>query len=181
MDLIQILNEVQLLTPSWGAIAAGVMACLLLLASGFASGSEIAFFSLSPADLNELDENDDDDRKIMLLRKDSERTLATILITNNLVNVTIIMLCNYFISHTVSFGGAYWLEFVCITVLLTFLLLLFGEIMPKVYSGQHALAFCRRSAEFALVLWPVRLCSMRTTFSASMIWSRHWNSRTRRN
>lgn len=147
MDLIQILNEVQLLTPSWGAIAAGVMACLLLLASGFASGSEIAFFSLSPADLNELDENDDDDRKIMLLRKDSERTLATILITNNLVNVTIIMLCNYFISHTVSFGGAYWLEFVCITVLLTFLLLLFGEIMPKVYSGQHALAFCRRSAD----------------------------------
>ena len=147
MDLIQILNEVQLLTPSWGAIAAGVMACLLLLASGFASGSEIAFFSLSPADLNELDENDDDDRKIMLLRKDSERTLATILITNNLVNVTIIMLCNYFISHTVNFGGAYWLEFVCITVLLTFLLLLFGEIMPKVYSGQHALAFCRRSAD----------------------------------
>ena len=148
MDLTQILNEVQLVTPSLGAVIAGVMACLLLLASGFASGSEIAFFSLSPADLNELEEsNDDDDRKILALRNDSERTLATILITNNLVNVTIIMLCNYFFSHTVDFGRAYWLEFVCITVLLTFLLLLFGEIMPKVYSGQHALAFCRRSAD----------------------------------
>ncbi len=147
MDLGQILSEVHFLTPSLGAIVAGVIACLLLLASGFASGSEIAFFSLSPADLNELDEDDDDDRKIMALRNSSERTLATILITNNLVNVTIIMLCNYFISHTVSFGGAYWLEFVCITVLLTFLLLLFGEIMPKVYSGQHALAFCRSSAD----------------------------------
>lgn len=148
MDLVQILNEVQWTIPSLGVILAGVIACLLLLASGFASGSEIAFFSLSPVDLNELEEsNSDDDRKILALRNDSERTLATILITNNLVNVTIIMLCNYFFSHTVSFGGAYWLEFVCITVLLTFLLLLFGEIMPKVYSGQHALAFCRQSAD----------------------------------
>ena len=113
MDLVQILNEVQWTTPSLGVILAGVMACLLLLASGFASGSEIAFFSLSPVDLNELEEsNSDDDRKILALRNDSERTLATILITNNLVNVTIIMLCNYFFSHTVSFGGAYWLEFV---------------------------------------------------------------------
>ena len=134
--------------PSIGAVIAAIMACLLLLASGFASGSEIAFFSLSPADLNELEESSsNDDRKILMLRNDSERTLATILITNNLVNVTIIMLCNFFFSQTVDFGSAYWLEFVCITVLLTFLLLLFGEIMPKVYSGQHALAFCRRSAD----------------------------------
>lgn len=148
MDPAQILNEVHIMMPSIGAIIAAVMACLLLLASGFASGSEIAFFSLSPSDLSELDENNsDDDRKILMLRSDSERTLATILITNNLVNVTIIMLCNYFFSQTVNFGTAYWLEFVCITVLLTFLLLLFGEIMPKVYSGQHALAFCRRSAD----------------------------------
>ena len=148
MDPAQIHNEVHIMMPSIGAIIAAVMACLLLLASGFASGSEIAFFSLSPSDLSELAENNsDDDRKILMLRSDSERTLATILITNNLVNVTIIMLCNYFFSQTVNFGTAYWLEFVCITVLLTFLLLLFGEIMPKVYSGQHALAFCRRSAD----------------------------------
>ena len=99
---------------------------------GFASGSEIAFFSLSPTDLNELEEsNDKCDRQIMELRKDSERTLATILITNNLVNVTIIMLCNYFFAHVVDFGNAVWLQFLVITVLLTFLLLLFGEIMPR--------------------------------------------------
>ena len=148
MDPAQILNEVHVMMPSIGAVIAAIMACLLLLASGFASGSEIAFFSLSPADLNELEESSsNDDRKILMLRNDSERTLATILITNNLVNVTIIMLCNFFFSQTVDFGSAYWLEFVCITVLLTFLLLLFGEIMPKVYSGQHALAFCRRSAD----------------------------------
>lgn len=141
----QLFGEVSLLAPSVGVIFAGILACLLLVFSGFASGSEIAFFSLSPSDLNELDEsNDERDKRIMALRNDSERTLATILITNNLVNVTIIMLCNYFFENVVDFGNAvWWLQFVFITVLLTFLLLLFGEIIPKVYCAQHALAVCR--------------------------------------
>jgi gliding motility-associated protein GldE len=143
----QIWDEVQFMTPTFGAILAGVMACLLLFVSGFASGSEIAFFSLSPNDLNELDEEKRKvDGLIKKLRDDSERTLATILITNNLVNVTIIMLCNYFFAHTVKFGNAQWLEFVVITVLLTFLLLLFGEIMPKVYCVKHSLVVCRAFA-----------------------------------
>ena len=148
MDYLQqILTEVQFLQPTPGVIVSGVLACLLLVLSGYASGSEIAFFSLSPNDLNELDEEKNSrDRQIMQLREDSERTLATILITNNLVNVTIIMLCNYFFVHTVDFGEAYWLQFLMITVLLTFILLLFGEIMPKVFASQHALAFCRFSA-----------------------------------
>ena len=141
---LEIFNEVTLLTPSTGAIIAGLLACGLLFVSGFASGSEIAFFSLSPADLNELDEEKtEEDQHIKLLREDSERTLATILITNNLVNVTIIMLFGYFFDHAVNFGKAWWLEFICMTVLLTFLLLLFGEIMPKVYAGQQPLRFCR--------------------------------------
>lgn len=140
----QILNEVTLLSPSLGAIIAGVVACLLLFVSGFASGSEIAFFSLTPTDLNELDEEKNEaDARIQQLRNESERTLATILIANNLVNVTIIMLFGYFFDHLIDFGSAWWLEFLCMTVLLTFLLLLFGEIMPKVYAGQHALSFCR--------------------------------------
>lgn len=148
MDYLQqLFGEVQFLNPTTGAIIAGVLACILLVFSGYASGSEIAFFSLSPNDLNELDEDKNErDRQISALRDDSERTLATILITNNLVNVTIIMLCNYFFAHVVDFGTAYWLQFVMITVLLTFVLLLFGEIMPKVYAAQHVLAFCRFSA-----------------------------------
>ncbi len=140
----QLISEVTLLSPTIGAIIAGVSACLLLFVSGFASGSEIAFFSLSPNDLSELDdEKNDADTKIKQLRKESERTLATILITNNLVNVAIIMLFGYFFDHLIDFGAAWWLEFLCMTVLLTFLLLLFGEIMPKVYAGQHSLRFCR--------------------------------------
>ena len=117
--LQQILSDVHLLEPTTGAVVAGILACLLLVFSGYASGSEIAFFSLSPNDLNELDEEKNEaDQKIQALREDSERTLATILITNNLVNVTIIMLCNYFFAHVIDFGMAYWLRFIVITVLL---------------------------------------------------------------
>ena len=143
----QLFSDVYLLTPTVGAVFAGILACVLLFVSGFASGSEIAFFSLSPSDLNELEESSTDtDKKIMELRAESERTLATILITNNLVNVTIIMLCNYFFAHLINFGNAVWLQFLTITVLLTFLLLLFGEIIPKVYCTQHALSVCRSFA-----------------------------------
>jgi len=146
-EYLQVFSEVTLLSPSLGAIIAGVMACMLLFVSGFASGSEIAFFSLSPADLSELDEEKSQaDNNIKKLREDSERTLATILILNNLVNVTIVMLSSYFFAHTVYFGASWWMQFICMTVLLTFLLLLFGEIMPKVYSGQHPLRHCRRAA-----------------------------------
>ena len=153
LDILNSLDQVQLLTPSVEAIIAGVLALLLLVVSGFASGSEIAIFSLSPNDVSELEEGKNHtDRKIIELREDSERTLATILITNNLVNVTIIMLCNYFFAHVIDFGRAYWLQFLCITILLTFLLLLFGEIMPKVYSAHKPVDFCRK------VVGPIYFC-----------------------
>lgn len=140
-----------------GVVVAAVLAVALLVLSGFASGSEIAFFSLSPQDLEDLNpDKNEKDANIQMLRDDSERTLATILITNNFVNVTIIMLCNYIFATLIEFREA-WLEFICITVLLTFLLLLFGEIMPKVYSRQSPLAFCRTTVKgimaFRKIFW----------------------------
>lgn len=140
------LADVYFVTPTIGVIIAAVLTVVLMGFSAFASGSEIAFFSLSPTDMAEVNEaKTASDRNIKTLREDSERTLATILITNNFVNVTIIMLCNYIFSHLIHFGEkAYWLQFLSLTVLLTFLLLLFGEIMPKVYSRQDPLGFCRK-------------------------------------
>lgn len=136
-----------------------LLTAFLLWVSGFASGSEIAFFSLSPQDLEELDADKNPcDARIEQLRNDSERTLATILIANNFVNVTIIMLCNYIFSSLVQFKVA-WLEFIVITVLLTFMLLLFGEIMPKIYSRQAPLKFCRKAVSGIMflrkVFWPL--------------------------
>ena len=155
MDLslfTEFFQSVEFLPITTGVAIAAVLAVILLFFSGFASGSEIAFFSLSPSDIAELDPGKSvADKNIQFLRDDSERTLATILITNNFVNVTIIMLCNYIFHSLVRFN-AEWVEFLCITVLLTFLLLLFGEIIPKVYSRQNSLSFARRSVGLILVL-----------------------------
>ena len=136
-----------------------LLALFLIFLSGFASASEIAFFSLSPADLEAMDPDKTPlDMLVQKLRDDSERTLATILITNNLVNVTIIMLCNYIFNSLFTFGEE-WLQFLCVTILLTFLLLLFGEIIPKVYSRKNPLAFCRKAVKgvifFRKLFWPV--------------------------
>jgi Mg2+/Co2+ transporter CorB len=144
--LADIFNEITVNTPSASAVLAIVIAGLLLLASGFASASEIAFFSLEPSDLNDIKERQHpSDEKIDALLQDSERLLATILVTNNFVNVTIIMLCDYFFMNVFQFHSAL-AEFVILTVVLTFLLLLFGEIMPKIYSTQRPLRFCRFAA-----------------------------------
>lgn len=158
--IIDQISQVTLHAPSLSVLCSLVGVCVLLVLSGFASGSEIAFFSLTPKDLSELNpEHSSRDKSIQMLRDDSERTLATILITNNFVNVTIIMLCNYIFAHVVDFGDAYWLQFICITVLLTFLLLLFGEIIPKVYSRISPLMFCRRTVRgilfFRQIFWPI--------------------------
>ena len=172
--LQQAFEEVSFNTPTLGVVIASLLAVVLLGASAFASGSEIAFFSLTPSDLNEMDtEKNPKDLGIDKLRKDSERTLATILVTNNFVNVTIIMLCNYVFGSLIDFGNAYWLQFVCITVLLTFLLLLFGEIMPKVFARQNALQFCRHAVGGVLVarkmFWPIENILLRSRVLADSL------------
>jgi len=173
--ITETLSDIYIQTPTLGVIIALVIAIILLGVSGFASGSEIAFFSLSPSDVMSLDvERNPKDANIAMLREDSERTLATILITNNFVNVTIIMLCNYVFAHLIHFGPkAYWLQFLCITILLTFLLLLFGEIMPKIFSRQNPLKFCRATVNGILFLrklfWPLESVLLHTGILAEKV------------
>ena len=145
-QLSAVFNDITIQQPSAAAIVAIVVAAFLLLFSAFASASEIAFFSLSPTDLSIIDEKKSPaDKRIARLLSDKERLLATILITNNFVNVTIILLCNYFFMQVFRFASPL-AEFIILTVLLTFLLLLFGEIVPKIYSAQNTLKFCRFAA-----------------------------------
>ena len=178
MDILSIeqaLSDISFNPISLGVAIAILITIVLLGLSAFASASEIAYFSLSPSDLSELsEERTEQDKAINMLRDDSERTLATILITNNFVNVTIIMLCNYIFTSLVYFGEkAYWLQFLIVTVLLTFLLLLFGEIIPKVYSREEPLAFCRRSVSgilfFRRLFWGFESILLRSGFLASKV------------
>ena len=151
--LVDAFSSIQFTAPSVGVVVAIVLVCLLLFCSGFVSASEIAFFSLTPSDLNAIEEGDSvSDRIISRLLGKSQKLLATILISNNFVNITITVLGNYAMLYMLDFGGVVWLEFLFITVLLTFLLLLFGEIMPKFYSSINPLKFCRFCAPVVNVL-----------------------------
>lgn len=131
--------------PSASAVVSAGVAVLLLICSAFASGSEIAFFSLTRERLNEMSESKSaKDKRVIELLKDPEKLLATILIVNDFVNVGVVMLLNYFFMEVLVFApGAEWLEFLLLTVLLTFLLLLFGEVMPKIYSKSNVVKFSR--------------------------------------
>lgn len=165
----ELCDGITVMPLSLGAAFALLLALALLYTSGFVSASEIAFFSLSPSDLNDIEEeNHPSDSKIKALLDDSERLLATILISNNFVNVTIIMLLNYVFASVIDFGEAKILEFLIVTVVLTFLLLLFGEIMPKIYSAQHTLPFARKAAPVVTVLrivfWPISSLLVRSSF-----------------
>lgn len=144
-------------TPGPSAWIALGIACLLLVASGTISGSETAFFSLSPAELESLDsEQRPVDGIIRRLLDKSERLMAAILIGNNLVNVAIIMLFTLFMSHVIDHSQTSSLmTFLIESVILTFVLLFFGEVMPKVYASHKTLSLARKTAPVmsCLVFW----------------------------
>ncbi len=118
-----------------------LLALVALLVSGFISGSEISYFSMSPEQLEEIEETPSGE-KIKYQLSTPERLLATILIANNLVNVTIVVLCNYALGPVFD-GMSTVMSFVLQTVLLTFLILLFGEILPKLYANSHPVKWAK--------------------------------------
>jgi gliding motility-associated protein GldE len=125
------------------------MSGLFLCLSAIISASEIAFFSLSPSDKNEIEESESPlNPSTQSLIAHSERFLATILIWNNLVNVGFIILSSYAINQSIGFTQAPLLGFVFQTIILTSLILLFGEILPKIYAQNNALKFICKMAVF---------------------------------
>ncbi|NPD44735.1 gliding motility-associated protein GldE [Lentimicrobium sp. L6] len=110
--------------------------------SALISGSETAFFSLSSSQLEEIYvmDNSKSQRIIKLLNK-PKQLLATILIANNFINVAIVILSAYITGMVFNFSGFPILGFIIEVVIVTFLLLLLGEITPKVYANQYNIRF----------------------------------------
>lgn len=131
-------------TPTAGSIIALVCAAIALLISGFVSGSEIAYFSLTPSQREELDESPKG-ATIEGFLQQPQRLLATILIANNLVNVTIVILCNFAFSQIFHFESGV-LDFIFQSVILTFLILLFGEILPKLYANTYTVGWAKMAS-----------------------------------
>ena len=139
-NLLLITNSIVFRPFSWEVIIAFVVILLLLVVSGLISASEVAYFSLSPNNLNTIDSDEHNKYDtVKELRNKPEDLLATILITNNFVNVAIIILSTYCLQRLFDFSTAKVWGFIIETVIITFILLMFGEIMPKIYAKQHAL------------------------------------------
>ena len=116
----------------------------LLATSALISGAEVAFFALKPNELIKIKKQKS--RKAKLIKNFLSRPkelLATILIANNFVNVGIIILATYISELLFDFQGIGWLQFLVQIVIITFLLLLFGEVLPKVYANNNAVSFAK--------------------------------------
>ena len=136
-----------------GAILGMVVVAILLFCSAMISGSEVAYFSLGPVHISELKEHPTRKESLVLNLLDKpERLLANILITNNFINVGIVIIASSVTGTIFNFTHSPLLGFVIKVVIITFLLLLFGEIMPKVYANRFAPQFARRMAVPLVIL-----------------------------
>ena len=120
---------------------------VLLICSALISGSEVAFFSLSKTDLKKISSSNARSLKLIaLLRANPRRLLATLLVSNNFINISIVLLL-------ASFGQLFdfnslpdWLNFILEVGFITALILLFGEILPKVYANRKPISFSKKMA-----------------------------------
>jgi len=125
------------LASSAGLVTGIIAVLLLILCSAAASGSETAFFSLSPSQLNEIRSSKTAaSKRIVHLLENSKLLLATILIANNLVSVGTVILSTFLINHYFDFSISPLLAFLLQVVAITSILLLLGEIMPKVIATR---------------------------------------------
>ncbi len=151
-------EHLSLLFASFDIILAlnGIILILLLISSALISGSEIAFFSLNQTDINELSNNGKEKNVVVTLLERPRKLLATILITNNFINILIVLLFaslaeTLFGDFNISLDLYFFtvpIRFLLEVILVTFLILLFGEVLPKVYASRNALLFAKKISKF---------------------------------
>lgn len=165
--LLNLINAILLadMLPLGLMFGLGVL-LVLLVCSALISGAEVAFFSLSKSDLEELESSDNRMRKQAIVLLDRpKKLLATILVANNFINVGIVILSTFLISKNISadmlnylLGGIIPVARVIEVFGITLIVLLFGEIIPKVYANQYAVAFS------ATMSFPLHYLSMLFSF-----------------
>ena len=166
MDVISLKENIEL-----GAIVVpGLISIILLTLSAMASGSEVAFFSLTHNDIEELESHSDSaSQRVVELLSNPDRLLATILVANNMVNICLVIMVTRLINTVFLFSGIW--EFVFNTVIITFLLLLFGEIMPKVFTQSNpvkmSLALSAPLKFLRWLLYPLAFLLIRTSSRVS--------------
>jgi len=142
--LLSLFLDITLKPISIGIVLNFIVILLMLFFSALISGAEVAYFSLAPNDVESL--NNDKSKKARLTLKLLEKPnklLATILITNNFINISIIILSAYLTASVFRFPENSIIEIIIQIVVITFVIVLFGEITPKVYANRNALVFSK--------------------------------------
>jgi len=145
--MLSIFSGIELHLFSLDVILSFLVILVLLFFSAFISGAEVAYFSLSPADLEDME-----NEKVQNLLKKPNELLATILIANNFINVGIVVISAYLTSIAITFPVDSNLEFIFQVIIITALLVLFGEITPKIYANNNAVNFSLRMSKLLLLL-----------------------------
>lgn len=130
------------------AVIVLLLMALFIFMSGLISGSEVAYFSITKKDIDELEESGDAKaQKVIKLLKAPKKLLATILIANNFINVAIVMLSTYVMDSLVNEDAmSPTVRFIVQVVLVTFIILLLGEVMPKVYATKNKIKLAKLMA-----------------------------------
>lgn len=124
----------------WSIVTGIIVLIILLILSALISGTEVAFFSLSKSDIDSKDDSSKKNIIIELLQK-QKKLLATILIANNFINILFILLFAYVADYFFGNISSKVLKFSLEIILVTFLILLFGEVLPKIYANRNAYKF----------------------------------------
>ena len=126
----------------------GILAIVVLLAcSAFISGSEVALFSLSQKDIDDISNKDyNSGTLISRLLEKPKKLLATILVANNFVNIAIVIIFSSFSGRLFNGIESSVLRFVLEVVVVTFFILLFGEVLPKIYANRNNMEFAKKVA-----------------------------------
>lgn len=167
--ILQVLLSTLFNPISTGVILAFAAILVLLFFSALVSGSEIAFFSLSPSQLHDVKSHEDKTGKALAgLLETPKRLLATILISNNFINVAIVVISTFITNSLFDFDQiSYWLAFFIQVVVVTAIILFFGEIVPKIYATQRNLQFAYRMAPsmkwLILFFYPISSLLIRST------------------
>lgn len=142
---------------------------VLLVFSGLVSGSEIAYFSLLPKDMEEINQSNSSSLvRVKKLLQNQKKLLATILVANNLINVGLILLTTLVINQLINFSALHeYLSFFIQVIGITFIILLFGEVIPKIYATKNGL-FLSKLMSLPLIflsylLYPISFLLMRFT------------------
>ena len=150
---LSVLPLMSFLDINWSIVIQFAVFVVLLLCSALISGAEVALFSLTPAEINTLrDEKTATSNIIAKLVDNPKKLLATVLIANNLVNISIVLL--FVDLGNFLFGGITtpWVRAVLDVGVVTFVLLLCGEILPKIYANRNNIQFAQRVAYFIYTL-----------------------------